>query len=200
LCDSRVSVYDDLFTGLQRFCGTTQRDDYCGTAGKLHGLCYAATWFHSDCDVDLHGRATPVDMHGIANVHTAGREERCDGYGDFVDDDASLGAAIGLAAICASDAYMGGIGCMFCRACGFAVVFHFEPRSSQTAWSRCGRRTLRTFAFQLRLRRQLRRPTGFPSALLDGAQPNERDWRVTFNGHSDTEWASSQRRRRRLAF
>jgi len=97
-------------------------------------------------------------------------------------------------------AYMGDVGCMFRRACGFAVVLHFEPRSSQTAWSHCGSRTPRTFTFHLRLRRQLQRPTGFPNALLGSAEPNERDWRVTFNRHGDAERASSQRRRSRLSF
>src|SRR6266481_3460925 len=117
-------------------------------------------------------------MHGFAIVGDTGWEEHgdCDGYVEY--SGAQFLAAIGLATICAADAYMGDVGCMFRRACGFAVVLHFGPRSSPTAWSRCGSRTPRTLTFHLRLRRQLRRHTGFPNALLDSAEPNERDWRV----------------------
>ena len=69
--DSRVSVSGKLFAGLQRFCVTTQRDNYGGTAGNLHRLRYTAAWFHSDCNVELHGCTTPGDMRGFAIVSDA---------------------------------------------------------------------------------------------------------------------------------
>jgi hypothetical protein len=57
-----------LFAGFQRFCGTTQRDNYCGTAGKLHRLRYTAARFHSDCNVELHGCTGGSHVHGFAVV------------------------------------------------------------------------------------------------------------------------------------
>src|SRR5882672_6601754 len=128
--------------------------------------------------MELHGRAGSSRVHGFAVVSDAQWVEHGVGDGHVDDGGTNVGAANVLAPACPADAYMGDVGSMFRRACGFAVVLRFEPRSSPTAWSRCGRRTPRTFTFHLRLRRRLRRPTGFPNALLYSAEPNERDWRV----------------------
>jgi len=67
LCSTLGSVSAAMLSaGLQRFCVTTQRDDYGGTAGNLHRLRYTAAWFHSDCNVELHRCTTPGDMRGFA--------------------------------------------------------------------------------------------------------------------------------------
>src|SRR5258708_33870356 len=74
--------------------------------GKLHGLGCTAAWFHSDCNVELHGCTTPGDMLGFALVGDLGWEERGDGDGYFEYQGARFFAAPCLAAIRAADAAM----------------------------------------------------------------------------------------------
>jgi hypothetical protein len=185
LFDSRVSVCGELSTGFQRYCGTTQRDDYGGTAGKLHRLRYTAAWFHSDCNVELHGCTTPGDMHGFAIVGDTGWEERgaCDGYVEY--HGARFLAALGLAAICAANAWMGDVGSVVRVACDIGIIdnLQLEPWFSPAAWPCGDSHSSRCFALHVLLWRLWPAAAGQLNAVVGSAQPNQCQWWVFLDRH-----------------
>jgi len=108
---SRVSVLRELFTGLSVFCGapsaTIMRD--ADGPSRLRDDVQSST---SDCDWSCTGAPASIHVTPISPASVnARREERRHSYGDLPTMQESW-RAIGRAAICAADAYMGDVGCM----------------------------------------------------------------------------------------
>src|SRR5207302_462904 len=143
---------------------------------------------------ELHGCTSPGDMHGFAIVGNARREERgnCDGYADY--HSARFLAALSFAAICAADARVGNVGGVIRVACRTIDNLQLESYFSPKAWHCGDGRASSHFALHILLWR-LRYAVGWRNALIGSAQPNQCQWRVFLNGHSDAERASPHWRR-----
>src|SRR5258708_2897233 len=141
-------------------------------------------------------------MHGFAIVGDTGWEERGDGNGYVEYHGARFLAALSLAAIRAADAWMGDVGSVVRVACDIGIIdnLQFEPWFSPAAWPCGDSHSSRCFALHVLLWRLLPPPAAGLHAVVGSAQPNERDWGVSFNRYGDSQRASPHWRRGRLPY
>src|SRR5258708_98681 len=141
-------------------------------------------------------------MAGFGIVGDLGGGERGGGNGYVEYHGARFLAALSLAAIRAADAWMGDVGSVVRVACDIGIIdnLQLEPWFSPAAWPCGDSHSSRCFALHVLLWRPLPPPPRWPNAVVGSAQPNERDWGVSFSRHGASQRASPQRRRGRLPY